>query len=199
MATYEIYVGGPGRNDYSRSQYPAKAFSRTSTDFTKLPIAAHKGPSQYALTRTLDFGNDHALMEFVRKQIAAGAPLAAGDILGAIIIPKDTLLYGVHVEVETAVTGVTLSLATRAPNAVAFGTVAGGTVGSSFRVPGEAGAGITEGAVNLGTPVTGVGGASFANVPRILDVTLSAVPAGGLGNFRVSISPLLSQLKEGQY
>lgn len=192
MPTYEVYVGGPGRRDYGRSQYPAKAFNQSAAEFKALPIAAHKGPSQYALTRTLDFGNDHALMEFARNQIAAGAPLDDGDVLGAIIIPKDTLLYGVHVEVENPVTGVTLTLATRAPNSLAFGTVDCSVAGSSFRVVGEAAGGITEGAVNLAV-------ANFANVPRMLDVTLTAVPAGGLGALRVSISPLLSQLKEGQY
>ena len=194
MPTYEIYVGGPGRRDYGRSQYPAKAFAADAAEFKAIPIASHKGPVQYALTRTLDFANDHALAEFVRNQLAAGAPLAAADVLGAIIIPKDTLLYGIHVDVENAVAGVTLGLATRAPNALSFGSVDGGTVGSSFRVAGDYGviAPVTEGPVDLSV-------ANFANVPRILDVTLTAIPAGGLGALRVSISPLISQLKEGQY
>lgn len=192
MATYEVYVGGPGRRDYSRSQYPAPAFNQASAEFANIPIAAHKGPSQYALTRVLDFGNDHALMEFVRNQIAAGADLASGDVLGALIIPANTLLYGIHVAVETPVAGVTLTLATRAPTSLAFGTVDGSAAASDFRIAGTVAAGVTQGAVNLGV-------ANFANVPRILDVTLTAVPAGGMGNFRIAISPLLSQLKEGQY
>jgi hypothetical protein len=200
MATYEVYVGGPGRGDYSRSQYPAKAFSAADATFKKLRVAAHKGPTMFSLTRTLDFKNDHALAEFVRNQAAAGAPLAAGDKLGSIIIPARTLLFGVYTRVENAVTGVTLTLSTRAPNAIAFGTIAGGTADDGiFRVAGEAANGITEGAVNLGTPATGVGAANFANVPRILDVTLTAIPAGGLGALRVHISPLISELEEGQF
>ena len=193
MATYEIYVGGPGRGDYSRSQYPAKAFSQSDSTFKKLRVAAHKGPTMFSLTRTLDFKNDHALAEFVRNQAAAGAPLAAGDNLGSIIIPARTLLFGVYSRVENAVAGVTLTLATRAPNAVAFGTIDGGTVTDGvFRVAGEAAGGITEGAVNLGV-------ANYANVPRILDVTLTAIPVGGMGALRVHISPLISELEEGQF
>ena len=195
MPTYEVYVGGPGRRDYGRSQYPAKAFSQSAAEFKAMPIAAHKGPAQYALTRTLDFGNDHALMEFVRNQSAAGAALDDGDVLGIIVIPKDTLLYGVHVEVENPVTGVTLALATRAPNSLNFGTIDAATAGSSFRVydaDTPAPVTVTQGSVDLSQ-------ANFANVPRMLDLTLTTVPAGGLGALRISISPLLSQLKEGQY
>lgn len=193
MATYEIYVGGPGRGDYSRSQYPAKAFSAADAIFKKLRVAAHKGPTMFALTRTLDFKNDHALAEFVRNQAAAGAPLAAADKLGSIVIPARTLLFGVYCRVENPVTGVTLTIGTRAPNALAFGTIDGGTASDgSFRVVGEAAGGVTEGAVNLGV-------ANFANVPRILDVTLTAIPVGGLGALRVHISPLISELEEGQY
>jgi hypothetical protein len=193
MATYEIYVGGPGRGDYSRSQYPAPAFSAANAVFKKLRVAAHKGPTMFSLTRTLDFKNDHALAEFVRNQAAAGAPLAAGDKLGSIVIPARTLLFGVYCRVETPVTGVTLTLATRAPNALAFGTMDGGTASDgSFRVAGEAAGGITEGAANLAV-------ANFANVPRILDVTLTAIPVGGLGALRVHISPLISELEEGQF
>lgn len=193
MATYEIFVGGPGRGDTSRSQYPAKAFLYTSALFAKLRAAAHKGPSEYALTRTLDFKNDYALAEFVRNQLAAGAPLAQGDVLGSVIIPANYLLKGVFVRVETPVVGLTLTLNTRATSvaAVAFGTVNCAVAGSSYRSPGEAAGGITEGAVT--------GGQSFANVPRILDVTLTAVGAAGLGALRIHISPLLSQLEEGQF
>lgn len=192
MPTYDVYVGGPGRGDYSRSQYPAKAFSQTDPAFKNMPIAAHKGPSQYALTRTLDFKNDHALAEFVRNQSAAGAPLTDADVLGIVVIPANTLFYGVHVDVENPVAGVTLTLRTRAPNSIALGTVDAGVAGSDFRIAGTAAAGVTEGAVDLGV-------ANFANVPRMLEVVLTAVPDTGMGDLRVSISPLLSQLKEGQY
>lgn len=193
MATYEIYVGGPGRGDYSRSQYPAPAFVQSGATFKKMRVAAHKGPTQFAITRTLDFKNDHALAEFVRNQAAAGAPLAAGDVLGSIIIPGRYLLYGVYCRVENPVTGVTLTIGTRAPNPIAFGTIAGGTAGDgTFRVAGEAGNGVSEGAVNLAV-------ANFAGLPRILDVTLTAIPAGGIGALRVHISPLVSELEEGQF
>lgn len=185
MAKHELYLGGPARGNGSRSQFPSVPFDANATVFKEMRPAAHKGPSQYALTRTLDFGNDHALQEYVRNNA-----IAAADVLNLQVIPKDVLLYGLFVNVENPVAGVSLTFAL--DDGTIFATAVDCSVAGTMFVPPGGAAWITDGAADLGT-------AEFANVPKMLQATVTAVGAGGFGALRISVSPLMSQLQEGQY
>lgn len=192
MATHEIYVGGPGRGTgaYGRSQYPAPTFNPAAAAFQAMRVSAHKGPAQFSLGRTLDFKNDHALAEYVRNLNEAGTPLAAADILNLAVIPANTLQYGLFVEVENPVTGVTLTFTLS--DGTAFATAVDAGVAGTMFVPVGGAAWITDGAASLAT-------AEFANVPKMLRATLTALPADGIGDLRVRAEMLISELISGQY
>lgn len=192
MATHEIYVGGPGRGTgaYGRSQYPAPTFNPASAVFKEMRVSAHKGPAQFSLGRTLDFKNDHALAEYMRNLIEAGTPLAAADILNLSVVPANTLQYGLFVAVENPVAGVTLTFSLS--DGTTFGTAVDAGVAGTMFVPHNGIAWISDGAASLAT-------AEFANVPKMLRATLTALPAGGIGDLRVRAEILLSELISGQY
>jgi hypothetical protein len=183
MATHELYVGGPGQASISRSMYPRPTFNPALDGFKRMTVAAHKGPTQYAITRTLDAA-DFALAEYLRNNT-----VAAADVLNLQVIPKSTLLYGVRVRVEKPVAGLTLTFGLS--DGSALGAVVDcSVVSDAFVVVG--GAWVTAGAVNLGS-------ANFSNVPRALQATVTAIGAAKLGGARIHISPLVSQTEEGQF
>lgn len=189
MATYEVYVGGPGRSTgaYGRSQFPAVPFNASLPVFQEMKVADHKATLVAALTRTLNF-TDHAMLDFLRED--GGVTLAQGDKLGIIVMPKDTLLYGVHVEVENPVDGLVVTLSIRGDATNTFAAIDADTAGSSFLVPTGVAA-VTNGAVDLSN-------ALFKNVPYIFDLELTTVGAAGFKDLVLNISPLVAELKQGR-
>lgn len=195
--THELYIGGPSRGDTSRHQFPAKTFSASGTDFASIPPAAHKGPQQYALTRVIDLGydqdawpNDPALRDY-----ADNNALAASDILNLVIVPANTLLYGVAIQVETAATGSAASTAVISLAGTAISTAVSLKSKSSGMVPagGTAAAPVTAGAVTLAV-------ASFSNKPRIIAATIGVAASwDDLKDLRLLVSPLVSAVHAGQY
>lgn len=191
MAVHELYVGGPGTTGFSRSMYPRPTFNPLSAAFQRMTIAAHKGPSQYALTRVLDFKDSASLKNYV-----SGNTVAQGDQLNIQVIPKNSVVYGFMVEVETPQAGVSLTFRMNDGTAGAAGTAIATAVdcsvaGSKFAVPAGA-AWVTDGAVDMST-------AHFTNVPKMLQAVVTALGAGGFGALRLSITPLVSRTEEGQY
>lgn len=185
MATHELYIGGPSSKNYSQAMFPAPAFSETAKPFTQVGVAAHKGPIGFADTRLLDFGADHALGEFARN-----TTIAQGDVLGVVLIPKNHLFLGFYYKIITAQTGLTLTPALRG-KATVFTAIAGGTVAEGFVAP-AGGAIVTEGAVSMA-------GAQYDNKPDMLDLALTALPAGKMGAFKMVISPVLLAVDTGGY
>lgn len=193
MATHEIYVGGPPSANYSRSMFPAPPFSAGSAVFQGIRPAAHKGNTGYALTRVLDTAQA-AMAEFLRENT-----VAQGDVLGSILIPQNVLFKGVFWLLEsptgTGTTTITPSLR----------GVTGGTL-PTIAANGAAG---TKGFAKLGSTAWKTTSASvegenngndfFIAAPTILDLTLTALPAGGLGALRLTLSPLVTELLSGQY
>src|SRR6478609_9833171 len=105
MATHELYLGGPPTRNYGLSMFPGVPFNDAQAPFNQIGPAAHKGPIGYNDKRRLAFdGTDHALSEFVRN-----TTIADGDVLGAVLIPKNQLLLGFTVQVLKAGTA-TLSI-----------------------------------------------------------------------------------------
>ena len=197
MATHELYVGGPARGDNSRSQFPAVTFDAGNAAFGAITPAAHKGPVQYALTRVIDLGydrdawpNDPALRDYVDSHA-----LAANDVLNLVVVPANTLLYGIAVKVETAATGAAASTAvvnlagTALSTAISLKSTTSGFLPSG----GVAAAPVTAGAVDLSA-------ATFSNAPRIVSVTIGVATSwADLANLRLVVSPLLSATEAGQY
>lgn len=185
MATHELYLGGPARVNGGRSQFPSAPFDADNPVFQKMSPAAHKGPSQYALTRVLDFGQNHGLQDYVRNNA-----IAAADVLNLQVIPKDCLFYGLFVSVEVPQDGVELTFAL--DDGTVLGAAVDCSVVNSMFVPAGGAAFVTDGAASLAT-------AEFANIPKMLQATVTAVGVDGFGKLRIAASPLISQLQEGQY
>lgn len=191
MAVHELYVGGPGSTAGGRSMYPRPAFNPLAAAFLRMTAAVHKGPTQFALTRTLDFSEAASL-----KNYMSGNTVAQGDQLNLQVIPKNSLVYGFMVNVEKAAPGVSLTFrmndGTAGAAGIAIGTAVDCSVeGSKFCVPAGA-AWVTDGAADLGT-------AHFTNVPKMLQAVVTALSGTGFGGLRVSITPLISSTQEGQY
>lgn len=183
MATHELYVGGPGNAKLSRAMYPSATFNPALAAFKKMTVAAHKGPAQFANTRTLD-STDHALAEYLRSNA-----VVATDVLNLQVITASSLFYALRVRVEKPVAG--LSLTFGLSDASALGAAVDcSAVSDEIVVIG--GIWVTAGAVNLGV-------ANFANVPRMLQATVTAIGAAKFSGLRMHITPLVSQLEEGQY
>lgn len=185
MATHELYVGGPPTRNYSQAMYPAVAFDEATSPFNKIGPAGHKGPIGFNLTRLLDFTHDNALAEFLRN-----TSVAAADVLGLVIVPKNLLFLGFYYKVHTAKAGVTLTPRLRG-KATAFTAIDCSAVAEGFVAPGG-GAIITEGAVTLA-------GAQYDNKPDMFDVTLTALPATKLAGLKIEFSPVVLAVNIGGY
>ena len=197
MATHEIYIGGPARGDNSRSQFPAVTFDADGAGFAAMPPASHKGPSQYALTRIIDLGYDRDAwpMDPALRDYIGSHALAAGDVLNLVVVPANTLLYGIGVKVVKAATGAAASTATVSLAGTAVSTAISLKAVSSGFLPsgGTAAAPVTAGAVDLSA-------ATFSNKPRIVAVTIGVATSwDDLAGLRLAVSPLVSQTEEGQY
>lgn len=185
MATHELYIGGPPTRNYSQAMFPAVAFNEAAAPFNQIGMAAHKGPIGYADTRLLDFGVDHALSEFVRENT-----VAQGDKLGVVLIPKNMLFMGFYYEIITPQAGLTLTPSLRG-KATVFTAIDGSAAAKGFVAPGG-GALVTEGAVTMA-------GVQFDIKPDMLDLTLTALGAGGLGAFKMIVSPVMLAVDTGGY
>jgi hypothetical protein len=188
MATHELYLGGPPTRNYNLHMFPAPAFNDAVAPFNTIGPAAHKGPIGYNDKRRLAFdGTDHALADFVRENT-----IAQGDVLGAVLIPKNVLLLGFAVKVVTAGPA-TLSITPKLRGkAHTFAAIDAATAGETVFYPasGAAVAAISEGVASLAVAV-------FDNKPDMLDLTLTVLPAGGLGNLVLEVTPVFLTVDAG--
>lgn len=185
MATHELYLGGAPTANYSRAMFPSPTFNAAAEPFLSMRPAAHKGPKLFALNRVFDFTNDMRLREWVRE-----GTIAQGDDLGAIVIPKHTVLVGVHFDVEREA-GVAMTITPRLRvAAAAFPTVNGNVVAAQYAQAG------------VGAAITANGSAAtivpwYINTPEMLDLRLTAWTA--FGDLRLEVSAILMDLSSGQY
>lgn len=195
MATHELYVGGPASQNYSRAMFPAVPFNASDDNFKRVTVAAHKGPTGYALSRVLDVVNDQAIAEYLRSHT-----IAQGDVVGSILIPQNTLVKGAWYRLVTpqgtATTTITPSVrglgGATLPAIAANG--AAGTVG--FCHFGDAAWIAANGFVAVDGAAAG---ALFFATPGILDLTLTTLPASKLGNMRLEVSLLADNMYHGQF
>lgn len=186
MAVHEIYIGGPSGTNASRNRYPAPTFSASAAGFSNATVAAHKGPTQFALTRVIDVANDKQLRNYLQS-----ATVALSDDLGAILIPKNVLFYGIFVRVLTPVADLELTPSLRDAS-VSFPAIDCSVASDGgFAVPGAV-AYVTNGATTLAS-------ARFCNAADILDLSITGIGYAGLGSLRLEVSPLVSELSRGQY
>lgn len=195
MATFEIYVGGPSTRNFSRAQFPAPPFNASATAFTSIRPAAHKGNTGYSLTRVLDTANK-AFAEFLREN-----EVVQGDVLGSIIIPQDVVFKGMFYRLEsptgTGTTTITPSL--RGVTGGTFPTIAAdGDAGSKGMAKVGDSAWVDTSAA-IGGGGDGSGSDFFIAEPTIVDLTLTAMPDEGLGDMRLVLAPIVTELVSGQY
>lgn len=190
MATHELYLGGPANTNSGQKQFPAAAFNNAIAPFTTMPIANNKATMVAALTRTLDFAtsqgrpNDPALAEYVRTHT-----IAAADVLDLSVIPANTLLLGVYCQVEV-VAGTVGTITFTLDDGTTFGAAV--DINAAFsKIAAPNGVWVAAGAVSLAT-------ANFSNVPRMLKATLTTLTTN-FGALRISVSPILVALQQGQY
>lgn len=181
MAIHELYLGGGRTTNTNSAMFPAPTFTQDGT----VRPTSHKGNVMFSLSRTFDFRDDRALVHYVKNNT-----LTAGDYLGAVLIPDKTLLVGVYIEVERAVTGVTLLARLRDDASTLIATFDGGTVASGYYGAGGA-------ALASGTPGNMVG--VYLNDADILDIELDALPVDGVQDLRFTVSPVVIDFKRGQW
>lgn len=194
MATHELYIGGPASANYSRSMFPAVPFNAADDAFKRVTVAAHKGPTSYALGRVLD-ASDHAFAEYVRTHT-----IAQGDVIGSILIPQGTLFKGFQFRLVKPQGTATLTL-TPSVRGLAGATLpaiaANGAAGSNGYAHLGDTAWIT--ANGLALPADTTGGQWYFATPAILDLTLTAYPASGFGAMRLELNPIVEKFYSGQY
>lgn len=186
MATHELYVGGPkASTNTSQAMYPRPAF--VQADWANTQPAAHKGPTQYALTRRVDAVNDYAMAHFLRNNA-----VVAADVLNLQGIPAGSLLYAVEVNILQAEPG--LSLTFSLSNGVVLGAaIDANVVGRVLLLPTSA------------TNITASGAADLSKAYWVEDALMlratvtAAATAGKLGKAIFEVSPLISIFDGGAY
>lgn len=195
MATHELYLGGPANPNVGRHAFPAATFSASGAAFKAMEPSAHKGPAQFALSRVLDLGygtasscpNDAALRSYFSENT-----VATGDTLDLIVIPKNTLVYGLFVNVINPASGTTTTLTFSIGGTAVSLAVDLTTAGAQLiAVTGVAAAGKTSGAFSLAT-------ASFNIAPQMLSAVAAFAAVTDLDGMKVEVAPLVSWFEGGR-
>jgi hypothetical protein len=196
MSIRDLYIGGPASANVGRDFFPSVPFNAADPAMLALTPAAHKGPSEFGLTRVLSLVPDlttsdgSAIKSYFAAQTAAGTPLAVGDVLGLILLPPNVLFKALHVAVEGAVTGLTLTPSTRVGGLTFPAIDCAALIPGQICAPGDA-AWVTDGPL-LGNP-------TYNAAPDILQLTVTALPAGGLNGLRLRMTPLVSNFDHGEH
>jgi hypothetical protein len=187
MTIRELYLGGPPTNNVDRSMFPVSAFSATALEQLVSKPAAHKGAISFGLTRVLDFQHDSALLAYVKLQAGAGTPIVATDKLSICVIPPGMLFLGISVQVIQAAPGALALTPSTRVGGLTFPAIAAGTAGLlQFATP-DATVWVTNGFA----PPAAAGGTWFNNAPDVLDLTVGTLPAGGIGNLILAVTPIV--------
>ena len=225
--SYDIYLGGGRTTNPDTREFPSAAYdplalikSAAHKGPNSFAITRVLDPSPTAPTTVNGNIGDAALRNWIDFQ-SLSVPLAAGDILRVVPLPNGQLFDGFYWEVENPLAGFTFSVAfSRIGNA---GYVAGshvipaGTIGTVLMAS-QSGAAQASGFRDAGGvamvadtahPNTSIwiGGSTSPTVPvppgDILAVRIDALPAGtgaaAWGTLRLCISPLVRELKRGQW
>jgi hypothetical protein len=180
MATYEMYMGGPRQANPTFAIFPSAPFSQSNPT---LPPAA-KTPIMYGDGVTFNFGGtgagaspppNQALQTFVQSLVAAGTPIATGDKFGAVVIPAQSLFFGVFYSVNVPTTGLSFELIQRVAATTLLTATSAGTVTSGW-------------AFAQATPFQPL----FMAESDIIDLDFSTVPAGGVQNLSITVVPLFA-------
>lgn len=165
MAYHRLYHGGLPVNNPEYAMYPAAQINQTDV----LPQAAHKAPIYFGNTRLFDFTQKDIYRQAGLQQYLDANPIAQGDVIGASACSAPALLHGFAWGVEVAEAGVSMA-ATLHYQGTTLDTIDGSVVGSNCKL--------------LATPV-------WLAASDIVDLTLTAWPANGVGDLRFWVTPLL--------
>jgi hypothetical protein len=164
MATYELYLGGARQQNANFAMLPSAPFS-ASQPF--VPVVKQI-PVTFFLARNYDFGytqgiaNDPALQDWLAN---LATPLTSGDKLGSVVIPSDFLALGIYWKITTPLASGQFALGTRIGGTSLVAATTTGTANSAW-VPWPS------------APV-------LFKTPDIIDLTLTTVPAGGVGSLSI--------------
>lgn len=225
--SYDIYLGGGRTTNPDTRMFPSAPYDPLSLIKSadhKGPntyaITRVLDTSPTAPTTVNGSVGDAAVRNWIDFQ-SLSVPLAAGDILRVVPLPNGQLFDGFYWEVENPLAGFTFSVAFSRigngsyvsgshviPNGT-IGTVllnaqSGAAQASGFRDAG--GTAMVADTAHANTSIW-IGGSTSPTVPvppgEILAVRIDALPAGtgaaAWGNLRLTISPLVRELKRGQW
>lgn len=170
MATREVYLGGPRKQNDGFAMFPSADFTADST----MQPAVRQRPIMVFPARDLDFGNETALIEYQKR-----VPLASGDKYGALIIPANFVAVAFYWRVKNINAGGSFSAATRIGGTSLVGTTTTGTANSAY--------------------IAWTGGVTLFKTSDIVDVTFPTVPAGGMGTLDLQIGVLGYDLRIGDW
>lgn len=170
MATYEVYEGGPRKQNNDYAMFPSATFAADSV----IQPAVRQRPICVFPARDLDFGNETALIQFIKAN-----PLASGDKLGAVIIPANFAAIGFYWRVVNINAGGSFSVATRVGGTALVTTTTTGTANSAF----------------VAWPSAPV----LFKTSDIIDVTFPTVPAGGMGSLELQVGVVGYDLRVGHW
>jgi hypothetical protein len=190
-SVYELYLGGPRQQNTDWAIFPAAPFSSANTSNLAPPS---KHPVVYGASRTLDFTNDKALSYFLKKNLVTGA-VVNGDAFGAVVIPSNSLFFGLWYKVNSIIagTGGTFKLRVR-------GAAADLIAGLDPHVTPTTGFATYPNA----TAVPGTIGAAAAllfhmfTTPDIVDLVVTALPTPNVWSaFSITLTPVFFNFQSG--
>ena len=175
--------------------FPAPPFNAAAASFLAVTPAAHKAPVAYELGRVIDPAASFSLQEYLRN-----AAVVQGDVLGAILIPKNCRLRGMYYEVERAATAaggaaVVCTITPSLRGGGAFPAIAAGTAGARGYAQVDQAAWTASNAV-----IDVTDGDWWIHTPTVLDLTLTALVAeSNLDTLRLVLIPHVEYMATGQF
>ena len=195
MAEHNLFKGGRATSRLDHSMLP----SVEQTPNGPMESAAHKVPTHFALSwglapsRGLPFtGERRGFLEQARYFECLEAPVAVGDIIHAVIMPRLTSLVDLWFANCKAIPGLTAEVRVRGNAASVGAPVVLGTI--DFGVENPNGSLMNFAAINSGGQTNGV----YFDQNDMLQIVITAVPASlDLSCIRFAMSPVIREYCRG--
>lgn len=108
MAFYNLGSGGDMTQNPNMALYPQQAYiGGVAPGRTLLRPAEHMSPAAYNIWRNINFGEEKhptnfGVREFMKQLYGTGQSFQVDDIIGAVTIPHEAVVAGIHVRIEAS-------------------------------------------------------------------------------------------------
>lgn len=185
MTIHWLYQGGGNSQNPDFGYFPA----RVPTPSDTIQAASHRAPVQFALQSTLDFGAEGGpLIQYIDNTTTGALLETSGaedqDILTLLLPPRHFLQHVYYRVVTPGPSGLTFDLRRV-------------LIATPPTEPTLVGSAIATGIAGDATGYLSYQPNALVTAPQGIVLRINEVPAGGLGNFKVIVSAVVSRFETG--